>query len=87
MPKLIPGYVYPKGDQHIALSQETTGELAASMKGDHDGTLTTISVDRDGNLMDYTSIRLLEQIMSELRKINIQLASITNYEITEDDVQ
>lgn len=85
MPKLIPGYVYPKGDQHVTLSQETTGELAASMKGDHDGTLTTISVDHDGNLMDYTSAELLEKIMLELRRINIQLALITNYEITEDD--
>lgn len=87
MPKLIPGSVYPKGDQHIVLSQETTGELATSMKGEHDGTLTTISVDRDGNLVNYTSIMLLEQIMLELRKINIQLASITNYEIMEDDAQ
>ena len=86
MPGLIPSDVHPKGDQNVELSQEPTGELATSMKGDHGGIPTSLSVDRDGNLMDYSGKELLEQIMLELQKLNTQLSMITDHEISESDI-
>lgn len=86
MPRLIASGVYSKGDQHAELSQELTGELKTSIQGDHGGVLTPLLVDRDGNLIDYTSWELLEQILLELRKFNMQLSMMTDHEIMDGDV-
>lgn len=85
MAMLIPSNVYPKGDQNIEFSQESTGELAASMKGVHDGEMQSLAVDREGNLKDYPGRELLGRILLELQKLNIQISMITDQEITEED--
>lgn len=87
MPRLISGSTNSKGDKNIIFSQEDTGELSASMKGDCHGTLTTIAVDHDGNQMNYASSETLNLILFELQRISMQLALITDNEIGEDDIQ
>ena len=87
MPKLIPSSIYPKGDKHKVLSQETTGELSTAIKGDYGGTFTQLTMDRDGNLMNYQSLALFEQILAELQKMNMHLSMMTDHEITEDDIR
>lgn len=87
MAGLVPSDVHPRGDQNVEFSQEPTGELAAAMKGDHAGTPIPLSVDRDGNLMDYSVKELLGQILLELQKLNIQLSMITDHEISESDTR
>jgi hypothetical protein len=86
MPRLIQGSIYPIGDKHIVLSQETTGELKALAQGKHGDTITPLEVDSGGNLMDYTSRGLLEQILLELQKFNVQISMITDHEIMESDI-
>ena len=86
MPRLIPGQVHIQGDQNVECSQETTGELKTSMKGTHDEELVSVAVDRNGNLMDYASRELFEQILFELQKVNVQLSMITDHELKESDL-
>ena len=86
MVSLVPSHVYPKGDQNIELAQEPTGELSSAVKGVHDGEFKPVSVDWEGNLKDYSGRELLELVLLELQKLNMQLSMITDHEIMESDI-
>ena len=87
MPGLIPGSVRVKGDQNADIAQETTGELSSSMKGDYGGVFTTISVDRNGNLINHDIVGLLGDVLTEIRKMNVQLSMITDHEVSGSDIR
>jgi len=87
MPGLIPGSVHIRGNQNVDAVQETTGELFSSLKGDYNGAFTTISVDRNGNLINHDVVGLLDGVLTELKKMNAHLSMITDHEISGSDVR
>ena len=87
MPSITPGSTHIKGDQGVIVPQESSGELQAVIEGKHGDTILPMALDSDGNQMGYKELAVFQDILCELRKVNLQLSMMTDHEIMESDVK
>jgi len=87
MPSITPGSTYVKGNEGVIVPQESSGELKTVIEGKHGDTILPMALDSDGNQMGYKELEIFRDILCELRKMNLQLSMITDYEIRGSDVK